>query len=82
MGRLYFVTLCYTETRWSALSDRLAMSLFSIHTALFHQKIGSTQQFKKEKEKNNNNTDKMTITVTNVGSLQRRQLFVGIDCKQ
>ena len=52
------------------------------HTALFHQKIGSTQQFKKEKEKKQQYKQDDNHLVTNVGSLQSRQLFVGIDCKQ
>jgi len=53
-----------------------------LYTALFHQKIGSTQQFKKEKEKKQQYKQDDNHLVTNVGSLQSRQLFVGIDCKQ
>jgi len=60
--------------------DEFMIKIYT-HSFISPKKNGSTQQLKKKEKKQQYKQDDNHL-VTNVGSLQSRQLFVGIDCKQ
>lgn len=70
---LYFVQLSVQQ--YTALFVKL-------YTALFHQKLVAHNNLKKKRKEKQQYKQDDNHLVTNVGSLQSRQLFVGIDCKQ